>query len=78
MLILYLQSECETVGIQIRPEVLSGLMLVQTVCKAVTLLGKQLTACSSREFPQRGFNYDNVFIVVVFLLMRGGRIQMPL
>ena len=67
MLILYHQSECETVGILIRPEVLSGLMWVQTVCKAVTLLGKQLAACSSREFPQRGFNYDNVFVVVFFV-----------
>ena len=39
-------SECQTVWIQIRPDVLSGLILVQTVTKEYqqpTLAGKELT-----------------------------------
>ena len=39
-------SECQTVWIQIRPNILSGLIGVQTVCKCyqqMTLVGKELT-----------------------------------
>ena len=38
-------SECQTVWIQIRPDVLSGLIWVQTVCKGfqqTTLVGNEL------------------------------------
>ena len=38
-------SECQTVWIQIRPDILSGLIWVQTVCKGIlqtTLLGKEI------------------------------------
>ena len=38
-------SECQTVWIQIRPEIILGLILLQTVCKGyqqTTLLGKEL------------------------------------
>ena len=41
-----IQSECQTVWIQIRSHVLSGLIWVQTVCKGyqqTTLEGKELT-----------------------------------
>ena len=39
-------SECQTVWIQIRPDILSGLIWIQTVCKGChrkTLAGKELT-----------------------------------
>ena len=43
-------SECQTVGIQTKPDILSGLIWVQTVCKGyqqMTLGGKELkkTVC---------------------------------
>ena len=41
-----ISSECQTVWIQIRPDILSGLIWVQTVCKSyqqTTLVGKYLT-----------------------------------
>ena len=40
------RSECQTVWIQIRPDILSGLIWVQTVCKSyqqTTLVGKDLS-----------------------------------
>ena len=40
-------SECQTVWIQIRPDVLSGLVWIQTVCNGyqqTTLVGKEDTA----------------------------------
>ena len=39
-----ISSECQTVLIQIRPDVLSGLVLVQTVCKGYqqTILGRKV------------------------------------
>ena len=40
-----LVSECQTVWVEIRPNVLSGLIWVQTVCKGyqqMTLVGKEL------------------------------------
>ena len=39
-------SECQTVWIQIRPDILSGLIWVQTVCKGyqqMTLVGNELS-----------------------------------
>ena len=41
-----IQSECQTVWIQIRPDILSGLIWIKTVCKGyeqTTLVGKELT-----------------------------------
>ena len=48
-------SECQTVGIQIRPDVLSGLIWVQTVCKGYQkttkspLVGKELNGNSKKR-----------------------------
>ena len=44
-IILGIPSECQTVWIQIRPDILSGLIWVQTVCQGyqqMTLVGKGL------------------------------------
>ena len=44
-LLTYLPSECQTVWIQIRPDIMSGLIWVQTICKGYqqsTLGGKDL------------------------------------
>ena len=46
-------SECQTVCIQIRPDVLSGLIWVQTVCKSyqqTTLVNKELTYLGIRIY----------------------------
>ena len=40
-------TECQTVSIQIRPEILSGLIWVQTFCKDYEQMTK-FTACSQR------------------------------
>ena len=43
-----IQPECQTVLIQIRPDVLSGMVWVQTICKGyqqATLVGKELKGC---------------------------------
>ena len=48
-----IQSNCQTVWIQIRPDVLSGLVCFQTVCKVyqqTTLVGKELTITAARDY----------------------------
>ena len=53
-------SECQTIWIQIRPDILLGLIWVQTVCKGyqqMTLEGKELKASSI---------FKNLVLIVIF------------
>ena len=55
-----IRSECQTVWIQIRPDVLSGLIWVQTVCK-----GHQQTALVGKEFTLFSSFYDSPHLFVL-------------
>ena len=70
-----ISSECQTVWIQIRSDILSGLILYQTVCKSyqqTILVGKELRPFSStfisfakNDFvvPELAQNHDYYFLI---------------
>ena len=58
-----ISSECQTDWIQIRPDILSGLIWVQTVCKSyqqTTLVGKEL---NTAKHPF--FEYHTVLVTIL-------------
>ena len=52
-----LPSECQTVWIQIRPDILSGLIWVETVCKTACI-GYQQTTLGGKELRQYPIGSD--------------------
>ena len=62
--------ECQTVWICIRPDILSGLIWVQTVCKGyqqMTPVGKELTLKTKGIFHNDAFNKVRITLVNVYV-----------
>ena len=66
-------SECQTVWIQIRPDTLSGLILVQTVCKCyqqTTSVGKELISTANVQYHfDKQFQHKLVFFFNLHVIL---------
>ena len=65
-------SECQTDLIQIRPNILSGLIWVQSVCKGyqqTTLVGKELNAYVDVSRGARGLIFCHVDVCILCLFL---------
>ena len=73
-------SECQTDWIQIRPDILSGLIWVQTVCKGYEQTTDELTYCICLSVPfkcHQIFAADAIHFLVLFTVF-GNQIRLAI